>query len=201
MLLKILLIFAVIEANDLAFLSFEVLKSFVAVSHGRRMKALADWLFRMEIAGKNLMSKKGVRITADSQEGKEFDTAYLADGITDDNTRRWSSVNDWEDNEHWVMAAFPESVQVGSVKIFWERQNAAQYALEYSQDGKNWTTAAVFEEPSAQKEQYISLEEPVEAKYLRLHVTAVTKEEADLSLYYRLHHSSSSLGTRYLVVD
>ena len=37
----------------------------------------------------------------------------------------------------------------------------------------------------SKKEQQIVLNEPVEARYFRLHVTDVLKEESDLSLYYQ----------------
>ena len=69
------------------------------------------------------------------------------------------------------MADFGEPVSIGAVRIYWERTNAKSYALEYSQDKENWQQASVFEEAPEQKEQQIVLNEPVEARYFRLHVT------------------------------
>lgn len=110
---------------------------------------------------------------------------YAGDGNHTDETLRWSSENDWENNDHWLMADFGEPVSIGAVRIYWERTNAKSYALEYSQDKENWQQASVFEEAPEQKEQQIVLNEPVEARYFRLHVTDVLKEESDLSLYYQ----------------
>jgi len=139
----------------------------------------------VEIGAQNLLLKKGVRITADSQESEAFGAQLAADGISDEDALRWSSENDWEDNEHWLQADFGQETQIGYVKLFWERTNACTYSLEYSRDAKTWNVAAAFDTAPAQKEQNICLDEPVTARYLRLHVTDVTKEEADLSLYYQ----------------
>ena len=83
------------------------------------------------------------------------------------------------------MVDFSESMPIVCVKLFWERTNACEYAIEYSSDQKEWITAAAFEQSAENKEQTIFLEEPVQARYLRLHVWNVRKEEADLSLYYQ----------------
>ena len=139
----------------------------------------------VETVGENLILQKKAKLTADSEEGKDFRAMYAGDGNHTDETLRWSSQNDWENNDHWLMADFGEPVSIGAVRIYWERTNAKGYALEYSQDKENWQQASVFEEAPEQKEQQIVLNEPVEARYFRLHVTDVLKEESDLSLYYQ----------------
>ena len=139
----------------------------------------------VETVGENLILQKKAKLTADSEEGKDFRAMYAGDGNHTDETLRWSSENDWENNDHWLMADFGEPVSIGAVRIYWERTNAKGYALEYSQDKENWQQASVFEEAPEQKEQQIVLNEPVEAQYFRLHVTDVLKEESDLSLYYQ----------------
>ena len=139
----------------------------------------------VETVGENLILQKKAKLTADSEEGKDFRAMYAGDGNHTDETLRWSSENDWENNDHWLMADFGEPVSIGAVRIYWERTNAKSYALEYSQDKENWQQASVFEEAPEQKEQQIVLNEPVEARYFRLHVTDVLKEESDLSLYYQ----------------
>lgn len=139
----------------------------------------------VEIAGENLMLHPGVRVTADSEESRNFCASKVRDGIRDETGLRWSSANDWENNEHWLEAAFSEEVSVGLVRIYWERTNALEYALEYSEDGKRWSTAASFADRPSGKVQDILLDAPVSARYLRLHVTKVAKEEEDLSLYYQ----------------
>ena len=144
-----------------------------------------DAVLTVETVGENLILQKKAKLTADSEEGKDFRAMYAGDGNHTDETLRWSSENDWENNDHWLMADFGEPVSIGAVRIYWERTNAKGYALEYSQDKENWQQASVFEEAPEQKEQQIVLNEPVEARYFRLHVTDVLKEESDLSLYYQ----------------
>ncbi len=140
---------------------------------------------RADVVETNLMLNGKVRVKADSVENKEFSAQAVMDGITDEAQNRWSSENNWENNEHWLQADFREETQIVCVKLFWERTNVCEYALEYSQDQKNWMTAAHFEEAPTSKEQTILLENPITARYLRLHVFDVTKEEEDLSLYYQ----------------
>lgn len=139
----------------------------------------------VETAGENLVLYSGVKVRADSRENREFSEVFVRDGINDDTKRRWSSANDWESNDHWLEISFPKENTVGLVRIYWERRNACSYVLEYSSDRKNWITAAEFSECPAEEIQDIYLDKPVSAKYLRLHVTDVAKEEADLSLYYQ----------------
>lgn len=139
----------------------------------------------VETVGKNRMLEPGVKVRADSEEGAAFSAALVRDGEREEQSLRWSSENDWENNEHWLEVSFREPTTVGLVRIYWERANAGAYALEYAEDGKSWKQAAVFDRPPETLVQDIRLAQPVETKYLRLHVTAVTKQEEDLSLYYQ----------------
>lgn len=140
---------------------------------------------RVDLVKENLMLKKGVKVRADSEEGKSFKADAVRDGIVDVDSNRWSSENNWENNEHWLQVDFSEGKQIVCVKLFWERTNACEYALEYSSDKKEWKTAAVFDQAPSEKEQTVFLETPVQARYLRLHVWNVKKDEEDLSLYYQ----------------
>ncbi|MCM1263871.1 MAG: family 20 glycosylhydrolase [Butyrivibrio sp.] len=140
---------------------------------------------RVEICGENLVLHSGVKVKADSVENKELSAYMVRDGISDDITKRWSSANDWENNEHWLEISFPETVTVGFVRIYWERKNVCSYTLEYSKDHKNWITAAEFTECPEEEVQDIYLAEPIPAKYVRLHTMDVVKNEEDLSLYYQ----------------
>lgn len=139
----------------------------------------------VETTGENLVLHAGVRVCADSEENKDFSAANIRDGICDEESLRWSSANDWENSEHWLEIDFGQEVTAGLVRIYWERTNACAYALEYSSDGKSWNTAAEFTQPPEHEKQDILLSEPFKARHLRLHVMDVTKEEADLSLYYQ----------------
>lgn len=140
---------------------------------------------RVDMAGENLILHRGVRLRADSVEGRAFSPRLAGDGVTGREESRWSSANDWENNDHWLEAVFPQKTRIGCVRIFWERTNASAYSLEISDDGRTWEAVACFQEEPKETEQYILLEKPVAARHLRLHVTEVRKEEEDLSLYYQ----------------
>ena len=139
----------------------------------------------VETAGENLMLHRGVSVKADSQESKAFDVAYVKDGIVDEKELRWSSANDWENCDHWLEITFPEETRVGLLRLYWERDNALEYAVEYSEDGKNWISAAAFTASPEEECQIIYLDEAVLTRHLRLHVTDVRRQETDLSLYYQ----------------
>ena len=57
---------------------------------------------RVDLVEENLMLKKGIRVKADSEESAEFAAQLVMDGISDEQQNRWSSSNNWEDNEHWL---------------------------------------------------------------------------------------------------
>lgn len=155
----------------------------------------------VSVAGRNLLLDKGVKISADSEEGKDFAASKAADGELYGDHVRWSSENDWEDNDHWLQAEFSESQKIQYIKIFWERDNVLSWTLEYSEDGKNWNVAASIGKESAKTDeekeeqevlsqkmdtaQDIRLEEPITARFFRIHTTEVSKKEEDLSLYYQ----------------
>gem|GEM_PF-350156 len=133
----------------------------------------------------NLVRQKGVKLSADSVESKTLSPTNVADGMIDDHSSRWSSENNREDADHWLEVRFPKQQQVGMIRIYWERCNACVYAVEGSDDGKNWTTLAAFNEPSQERQQDVWLSEPFTARYVRLHVTDVLRNEEDLTIYYQ----------------
>lgn len=139
----------------------------------------------VRIVGENYMRMDAPIVTVDSEESENTTVAMLYDGIYDDKQLRWSSENDWEDNEHWVEVEFADTIPVGCIRLYWERANAISYAIELSDDGEDWQTAAAFDRAPESNCQDIILEEVAEAKYMRLHVFDVKKEEEDASLYYQ----------------
>lgn len=162
---------------------------------GDTVNGTGDWkIFQTEkradgvcvrIVGENYMQMDGVHVTVDSEESEMTTAAMLSDGIYDDNTLRWSSDNDWDDNEHWVKLEFADFMPVGCIRLYWERPNVSRYAIEISENGTEWTSVVSFNQTPSQTCQDIILEECVDAKYLRLHIFDVKKEEADGSLYYQ----------------
>ena len=130
----------------------------------------------------NLLNDKGVKITASDEESADFRAARAVDGDMDS---RWSSVNDWDSNDHFLQADFREIKTVKAVNICWERTNACAYTIEVSDDGENWSCVSEFNEPALSNPQIIYYEDGLSTRYLRLHVTDVLKNEEDASVYYQ----------------
>ena len=136
-------------------------------------------------ANPNLARKRGVKATCDSVEQEALSAAMAIDGNDTDRASRWSSENNREDASHYIQLEFPEEISVSFVVLKWERANAISYALESSVDGEKFETLQSFETAPEALKQEIVLEEPVQARYLRLSTYAVTKEEADFSDLYQ----------------
>lgn len=139
---------------------------------------------RVRTVGENLCLGAGVRVRADSIESRKFPASLVRNGVDDDQADRWSSANTTESHDHWLEVILPERTRVGAVRIVWERTNMTAGAVEVSEDGRDWRTAARLSAPESLVQDVI-LDEPVEAKYVRLHVMDVRQEESDLSLYYQ----------------
>lgn len=140
---------------------------------------------RVQIAGENHMKKEGVLLEADSFESENNLVSFLNDGILDDYNARWSSENNWDNTEHWVMITFPEEVSIGCVRLYWERFNVCEYSIEISEDGQVWSSVADFHDSPIEKCQDILFKQAPETKHLRLHILDVTKFEDDGSLYHQ----------------
>ena len=139
----------------------------------------------VKIAGENLLQNNKIKIKADSTEDKKYSVKALSDGVTDDESLRWSSENNWEDSKHWVQIEFPEKTTVSAVKLFWERVNVCDYSLEISEDGKQWEEVFRRKGNPENKEDAIVLEKEVMTSFLRLYVYDVNKLEEDFSIYYQ----------------
>ena len=139
----------------------------------------------IKIAGENLLRNKKVKLEADSIEDEKYSVKALTDGITEDESLRWSSENDWENSEHWLKIEFPQKTRVSAVKLFWERLNVCDYALEISENGKDWEEVFVSRENPKDREQTIVLDKQVTTTFLRLHVRKVNQLEEDFSIYYQ----------------
>ncbi|MDE6846641.1 MAG: family 20 glycosylhydrolase [Lachnospiraceae bacterium] len=169
----------------------------------------------------NLARMKGVIAACDSTETEELSAYKAIDGNDEDLSSRWSSENNWEDASHYIELEFPEEISVSFVVLKWERRNAVSYALEGSMDGASWETLRLFDTAPEMRNQEIVLDEPVNVRFLRLSVYAVSDNEEDysnlyqnVSLYefevyadkpaaYRLSEASIGYnedGSRYLVM-
>lgn len=139
---------------------------------------------RVYVGHENLLNSDKVKISASDTEKGDFKPDLVNDGDVT-NSSRWSSTNDWENNEHYLQIDLRKRKTVGAVKIYWERTNVTDYSLEVSDNGKDWTEAVHnFEAPHGYEET-IFLDTPIEARYIRIHSFDVSKNEEDLTLYYQ----------------
>lgn len=132
----------------------------------------------------NLMTHKNTKITTSDNESADFRGSKVADGVISHDSR-WSSVNNWDDNEHYIQADFKNSQCIKAINIYWDRTNASHYYIEVSDDGQQWVVASEFDEPAKSNPQTIYYENGIQGRFVRLHVTEVTKNEEDISLYYQ----------------
>lgn len=70
----------------------------------------------VETVGENLILQKKAKLTADSEEGKDFRAMYAGDGNHTDETLRWSSENDWGKQRSLADGGL-ETVSIGAVRI------------------------------------------------------------------------------------
>jgi len=136
------------------------------------------------IGRNNLMNDKGVKISASDEESGYYRAVKAADGSLDKESR-WSSENNWDNNDHWLAADFKGIKTIKAVKINWERTNATRYSIEVSEDGNIWKTVSDFSEPAPTNPQIIYYEDGIAGRYIRLHITEVAKNEEDGTLYYQ----------------
>ena len=114
----------------------------------------------------------GATATASDIEDPAFAASKANDGIanTDEEENllqsRWAS--DAEVEEKWLQLDFGAAKTVASVVLVWERCNAIDYKIQYSNDGSEWADAAAFTAKPVQFTQVINFEEAVEAQYIRL---------------------------------
>lgn len=136
------------------------------------------------IGRNNLVRTEKVKMTASDSDGTGFGASEAADGDSS-NASRWSSENNRDNHEHYLQAGFKESKSFSALRIYWERNNACRYNIEVSDDGQNWRTVSEFDSQPVNNPQIIYYDEPVEARFVRLHVWDVAQREEDLSLYYQ----------------
>ena len=137
------------------------------------------------LATENLIVEKRAVMTADSYENKSFKPKNAGDGNYTDKDSRWSSVNDRENNDHFLQADLRDPEMISAVRINWDRLNACKYSVDTSMDGENWNTEKSFSKTPATRSQVIVFDTPKEARFIRLRVYEVTKDEDDGSLYYQ----------------
>lgn len=150
---------------------------------------LYDDGIQVVMAGENLVIANKARMSADSYENKDFKADKAGDGNTDET--RWSSENNRDECNHYLQADLRSVEKVRALRIFWSMTNACKYEILVSCDDKNMEDTdkvrqvASFEVSPSKNEQIIFLPEAVDARYVRLKVSDVNRNEEDLSLYYQ----------------
>ena len=91
--------------------------------------------------------------------------------INDGNlSTRWA--HDVSDTS-WAQLAWNETKTMKSFVIYWERNNAVNYALQVSDDGENWRDVYTATQAPATTTDEITLNTAVTGKFLRLNVTKI----------------------------
>ena len=138
----------------------------------------------------NRARQEGVIASADTSENENLTADKAIDGNTIDRASRWSSENNWEDNNHWLQLAFPQTERIHSVKLFWEQTNAEIYVIEGSMDGENWQILKKMEQMPESTEQELVFDEPAALKYIRLR-TEKMNVDPDVNVMFQYYQNAS----------
>ena len=131
---------------------------------------------------KNIALGKPVTVSS-VEAGTSFSGDYLTDGnypatdeTTDPNYRlRWSSGATLPDTPVWASVDFEQTVTVQSLRIYWQKANSKDYDVQFSQNGQDWDTALTCADENLPAGPYVkelTLDTPVQARYLRVFVRA-----------------------------
>lgn len=112
--------------------------------------------------------------TASSIEASSLPATQANDGS---DSTRWAS--DVSDDAQTLQLSWDSVQTMKSFVVKWERRNATEYAIETSNDGSNWTTAASFSAKPEKTVQQITLDNPVQAQYVRLNIKAHSADGAE----------------------
>lgn len=149
----------------------------------KKLKQMTAWLLAFGmVMGSAQFSAMGVKAadgnlaltataTASSVEANTLPARYANDG---NNETRWASAV--ENGVQTLQLSWNSVQTMKSFVIRWERRNATGYAVETSNDGTNWTAAASFTAKPTKTVQEITLNTPVQARYVRLNITSHTAD-------------------------
>ena len=109
--------------------------------NGKTVDSVRDFEIGAAVPKQNTQNRilsNGCQVSVSSIEGENLRGEYLVDG---DCSSRWGSLfND----DQWISLDLGEVCSLNSMFILWERGAAAKnYDVLLSEDGKQWTTAAV----------------------------------------------------------
>lgn len=128
----------------------------------------------------NVALKKTVY--ASSQEADTVRAELAVDGNNNARDSRWGS--DVMDAPHWFAVDLSESMQVKTIKIFWEMRKATKYRIQIANtssfpEESDWQDVKVIEDRPSSLNDVIVLDEVVNARYVRLYIDSLTPEDPD----------------------
>ena len=109
--------------------------------------------------------------TADLTADKAFD------GDTSTRASRWSS--NVGNPPHWLYVDLGEQRDVKTVRIFWETRKATNYEIQISDDAQEWKPVKTLTERPASTTDTITLDDTVQARYVRLYISASDAKDPD----------------------
>ena len=120
----------------------------------------------------NLAMLSGVTATASNYEnGTSFNADKAKDGDTNSKESRWATDKDNDGTtERWLKYDLGATYTINSFKVYWEATNATEYYIETSDNGTTWTPRVTKTEKPTDKTMTYTLDEAVEAQYVRLRV-------------------------------
>ncbi len=152
--------------------------------------------------GTNLALQKGVIASATNVE---TGTQFTADKARDGNkTSRWATDRNVE--EPTITYNLGAKYKVGSVILYWENNHADKWHVETSMDGKTWETRKTCEGKLPMEKapiQTINLDEPVEARYVRIRIEKYSGSWNNVALYeFEVYQGESEVVvTPFTVAD
>lgn len=152
----------------------------------KKLKQMGAWLlaFSMVLGSAQLPAMEAkasdtnlalsATASASSVEASSLPATQANDGS---DSTRWAS--DVSDDAQTLQLSWDSVQTMKSFVVKWERRNATEYAIETSNDGSNWTTAASFSAKPEKTVQEITLDNPVQAQYVRLNIKAHSADGAE----------------------
>ena len=119
----------------------------------------------------------GKTASSSSNETAELTADKAFDGDVSTKASRWSS--NTGNAPHWLSVDLGEQRVVKTVRIFWETRKATAYEIQISDNGQDWTPVKTMTDRPASTTDTITLDETVQARYVRLYISAMTAEDPD----------------------
>ena len=116
------------------------------------------------------LTQYGATATASEAEN---DVNVASKAIDNDMGSRWATSNDGKGTTPRTLTVDLGAVRtISRFKVFWEKPNVTNYTIAISNDNSQWDTVVTYSKATGETEAEFQLEQPVNAQYVRLHVTA-----------------------------